>query len=146
MSSSDYASPQAPPSRGGGWSSDGSPVAPSSSPPTFAAASASSASSSVLASFRGLDLHSKVSSDFAVRTKAGACVSLLTLLVSLVLFIAELRFYLGVEVVEHMEVDSLRGQRMRVNFDVTFPRLSCAAVSVDTQVRAGGARSTSSAF
>ena len=107
----------------------------SSSGPSSSSSSASS--SSVLAAFRGLDLLPKVSSDFAVQTKVGGAVSLLALLAAALLFAAELRDFFSVEVAEHMEVDALRGQRMRVNFDVTFFSLPCAAVSVDTQDASG---------
>ena len=34
------------------------------------------------------------------------------------------------EKVEHMEVDPIRGARLRVNFDVTFPDMPCAGACV----------------
>jgi endoplasmic reticulum-Golgi intermediate compartment protein 3 len=99
--------------------------------------SSSSPTSSSLSWFRGLDLHTKVSSDFVVRTKSGACVSLATVAISIVLFALEIRYYWSTEILEHMEVDPLRSLQMRVNFDVTFPSLPCAAVNMDTQDASG---------
>ncbi len=77
------------------------------------------------------DLHPKLVSDFAVRTKTGAAVSLVAVLLSALLFYGELRAFLAKERVEFMEVDPIRGERLRVNFDVTFPSMPCAVVSLD---------------
>jgi hypothetical protein len=97
----------------------------------------SSSTSSSSSWFRGLDLHTKVSSDFVVRTKSGACVSLATVAISIILFALEVRYWWSVEIQEHMEVDPLRSLQMRVNFDVSFPSLPCAAVNMDTQDASG---------
>jgi hypothetical protein len=35
------------------------------------------------------------------------------------------------EKIEHMEVDPIRGASMRINFDVTFPSMPCAVLSLD---------------
>jgi hypothetical protein len=98
--------------------------------------------------FTELDLHVKIDKDFAVRTRSGGLVSLLALLIACTLFLSELRTYLSVEKVEHMEVDDaaaggFRGgsavtdKIMRVNFDVTFPSLPCALLSLDAMDASG---------
>jgi hypothetical protein len=40
--------------------------------------------------------------------------------------------------VEQMEVDNMRGNQLRINFDIIFPRLPCAVVSVDALDSSGG--------
>ena len=85
-----------------------------------------------------LDFHPKLVKDFAVRTKTGAGVSLVALTVAALLFWSELNAYWTAEKVEHMEVDPVRGAaRMRVNFDVTFPDMPCAVVSLDAMDASG---------
>jgi hypothetical protein len=37
-----------------------------------------------------------------------------------------------------MEVDNMRGNQLRINFDIIFPRLPCAVVSVDALDSSGG--------
>jgi hypothetical protein len=89
--------------------------------------------SSLRTMFESLDLHPKLVSDFAVRTKAGGFVSIGAITVAVLLFVAELRLYRTLERIEHMEVDDMRGShmKMRLNFDVTFPDMPCAMVSLD---------------
>lgn len=91
----------------------------------------------ILARLESFDLHPKLVKDFAVRTKTGAAVSICAVLLSAFLFYGELRAYLAVERVEFMEVDPIRGQRLRVNFDVTFPSMPCAVVSLDAMDASG---------
>lgn len=99
--------------------------------------------SSLASAFASLDLHPKVVSDFAVRTRGGGAVSLAATALALLLFASELRLFLTPERVEHLEVDADPAgshAKMRVNFDVTFPAMPCAMVSVDA-LDASGARS-----
>ena len=79
--------------------------------------------------------------------------------IAIILFIGELRFYLSVvrqrvilllvilsiylylgryiqETVEFMEVDSIRGAKMRINFDLTFPSTPCAGSGVPKSLSA----------
>ena len=41
------------------------------------------------------------------------------------LFMAELSDYLKVEIKEDLFVDLSRGQKLRINFDMVFPRIAC---------------------
>lgn len=77
---------------------------------------------------QSLDLHPKLERTFAVRTKSGAALSIGAILIATVLFLSELSWYFQVDKVETMEVDPVRGARMRINFDVTFPDMPCAVV------------------
>ena len=101
--------------------------------------------------FTDFDLHPKLEKEFAVRTRSGGLVSLAALAVAALLFVSELRLYLTTEKVEHMEVDDaaaggFRGgaavsdKTLRINFDVTFPALPCALLSLDA-LDASGANS-----
>lgn len=102
-------------------------------------------------SIADLDVHPKLISDFAVRTRTGAFVSIAAIAIAALLFLSELRFYLTTEKVEHMEVDdasaggmrlgaAVGGKQLRINFDITFPDLPCAMVSLDA-VDASGTHS-----
>ncbi len=42
------------------------------------------------------------------------------------LFISEFLYYLQIETQPQLLVDTTRGEKLRINFDVTFPRLPCA--------------------
>jgi len=100
-------------------------------------------SSSLASAFASLDLHPKVVSDFAVRTRGGGLVSLGATLLAAALFASELRLFLTPERLEHLEVDDDAAgthAKMRVNFDVTFPSMPCAMLSVDA-LDASGSRS-----
>ncbi|CAI5965233.1 unnamed protein product [Closterium sp. NIES-64] len=61
-------------------------------------------------------------------------ISILTLIspvVMAVLFITELRLFLQPKIVNELSVDLSRGETLKINLDVTFPRLSCAVLSLD---------------
>lgn len=93
--------------------------------------------STLLTKLQSLDLNPKLAKDAAVRTKSGAALSLISLLLSGVLLISELSYYWSTEKVEYMEVDPIRGATMRINFDVTFPSMPCAVVSLDAMDASG---------
>ena len=86
-----------------------------------------------LAALSALDLHRRTVSDFAVRTKSGAALSLAALALAAALLVSEARVFLSREIEEKFEVDasarggdgSGAGGALRVNFDVVFPSLPC---------------------
>ncbi len=53
-------------------------------------------------------------------------VSIISGLIILLLFLSELSFYLKTEVQPQLYVDTSRGEKLRINFDVVFPALPCA--------------------
>ena len=58
-------------------------------------------------------------------------VSVIALALMCVLFVSELSWFLVTETSNHLRVDSSRGEKLRINFDVTFPSISCSLLSID---------------
>ena len=51
-----------------------------------------------------------------------------------VLFISEFNYYLTKEITPELFVDTTRGQKLRINIDVTFPRMACGCKCVSVNV------------
>ncbi|KAG1368771.1 putative endoplasmic reticulum-Golgi intermediate compartment protein 3 [Cocos nucifera] len=83
----------------------------------------------ILNKLKNLDAHPKINEDFYSRTFTGGLISSI---IMLLLFISEARLYFYSETETKLIVDTSRGERLRINFDITFPSLSCSLVSVDT--------------
>ena len=66
-----------------------------------------------------------------MKTFGGAIVSVLAVIVIVILFVSELRLFLSVDTVDHLYVDVSRGEKLRINFDVTLPYIPCSLLSVD---------------
>ena len=73
----------------------------------------------------------KLNEEFKVKTFGGAIVSVIAVCVICLLFVSELRLFLSVDTVDHLYVDVSRGEKLRINFDVTFPYIPCSLLSVD---------------
>ncbi|UYV74746.1 ERGIC3 [Cordylochernes scorpioides] len=80
---------------------------------------------------RNLDAYPKTLEDFRIKTYSGAFVTLVSIVVIVVLFAWELNYYLTPEVKEELFVDMSRGEKLRINLDIVFPRLSCSGLSLD---------------
>jgi len=86
---------------------------------------------SFIGRLKSLDAYPKTLEDFRVKTFSGAAVSITAIIFILWLFIAELSLYLGHDVVPQLQVDTSRGEKLRINMDVTFHNLPCGYLSVD---------------
>jgi len=85
----------------------------------------------VLSRLKNLDAYPKTLEDFRVKTYTGAIVSVISVLFIGALFISEVALYLRVDVHPELSVDTTRGEKLRINMDVTFHNLPCAFLSVD---------------
>jgi len=86
---------------------------------------------SILAALKKFDAYPKTLEDFRVRTFSGAAVSIVSGLFILWLFISEFVYYLSVEVKPELFVDTSRGEKLRINMDITFHNLPCGYLSLD---------------
>jgi hypothetical protein len=93
-------------------------------------ASSSEPVSAIAQTIKRLDVYPKTLDDFKERTGSGAVVSLVSLSVIALLVISELSAYLTPTTVDHLYVDSSRGERIKVNLNITFPNMPCAGMSL----------------
>jgi hypothetical protein len=75
-----------------------------------------------------LDVYPKTLDDFKERTGSGAAVSLVSIFVILMLIFSELRAYLSTTALDQLYVDTTRGERIRINVNVTFPNMPCSGI------------------
>ncbi|KAG0471663.1 hypothetical protein HPP92_016209 [Vanilla planifolia] len=80
---------------------------------------------------RKLDAYPKINEDFYNRTLSGGIITIVSSIVMFLLFISELRLYLRPVTETTLVVDTSRGERLRINFDITFPALPCSILSLD---------------
>nr|CAD1833162.1 unnamed protein product [Ananas comosus var. bracteatus] len=86
----------------------------------------------IVSKLRNLDAYPKVNEDFYSRTLSGGLITILSAVAIVFLFLSEIRLYLYSATETKLIVDTSRGERLRINFDVTFPALACSLVAVDT--------------
>ena len=83
------------------------------------------------AHLKNFDAYPRTMEDFRVKTMSGAVMTAVSSIIITILFISEFRFYLKTELHTELFVDVSRQQKIRINFDVLFPKLGCAYLSVD---------------
>lgn len=81
---------------------------------------------------RNLDAYPKINEDFYKRTLSGGLITIFSSIAIFFLFVSEISLYLHSGTETKLVVDTSRGERLRVNFDVTFPSLACSLIAVDT--------------
>lgn len=86
---------------------------------------------------RSLDAYPKTLEDFRIKTYGGALVTVVSASLMVILFLSELNFYLTKEVHMELFVDISRGQKLRLNLDVTFPQIGCLFLTVDAMDMTG---------
>eukprot|EP00117_Sycon_ciliatum_P003897 scpid68113/ scgid8497/ Endoplasmic reticulum-Golgi intermediate compartment protein 3 len=89
------------------------------------------AGADLLGKLRRFDAYPKTLEDFRVKTFSGGALTFVTGVLMIVLFVAELRYYLATEVKPELFVDSSHGQKIKINVDVSFPKLPCLFLSID---------------
>lgn len=86
----------------------------------------------VYSKLRNLDAYPKINEDFYSRTLSGGVVTIASSILIALLFISEFRLYLHTVTESKLVVDTSRGGKLRINFDVTFPAIPCTLLSIDT--------------
>jgi hypothetical protein len=87
--------------------------------------------------FKNLDAFPKTLDDFRVRTLHGAVVSILSIIFMLFLFCSELSYYMTTRTTDILSVDKGHKEKLRIEFNVTFPSTSCALVSMSAMDPSG---------
>ncbi|XP_019456922.1 PREDICTED: endoplasmic reticulum-Golgi intermediate compartment protein 3-like [Lupinus angustifolius] len=85
----------------------------------------------IISKLRNLDAYPKINEDFYSRTLSGGVITVASSILMLLLFFSELQLYLHAATETKLIVDTSRGETLRINFDVTFPSLSCSVLSID---------------
>jgi len=86
--------------------------------------------SPVVETFKSLDAYPKTLDDFKERTGSGAAVSIISCTFIVLLVVSELRAYLTPVTTDHLYVDTTRGQRIRINVNMSFPNMPCAGLNL----------------
>nr|XP_043619272.1 endoplasmic reticulum-Golgi intermediate compartment protein 3-like [Erigeron canadensis] len=85
----------------------------------------------VFSKVRNLDAYPKVNEDFYSRTLSGGVITLVSSIAMFLLFFSELGIYLHTVTDSKLVVDTSRGEKLHINFDITFPAVSCTLLSLD---------------
>ncbi|CAG5125691.1 unnamed protein product, partial [Candidula unifasciata] len=80
---------------------------------------------------RRFDAYPKTLEDFRIKTFGGAAVTVVSSVLMFILFVSELNYYLTLEVHPELFVDTSRGQKLRINIDIVFPKMACDFLSLD---------------
>ncbi|TYK15328.1 endoplasmic reticulum-Golgi intermediate compartment protein 3-like [Cucumis melo var. makuwa] len=80
---------------------------------------------------RNLDAYPKINEDFYRRTFSGGLITLASSFFMLFLFFSELRMYLHAKTETQLVVDTSRGGKLHINFDLSFPSIPCSILSLD---------------
>ncbi|XP_073150229.1 uncharacterized protein [Henckelia pumila] len=80
---------------------------------------------------RNLDAYPKINEDFFSRTLSGGVITLVSSICIMILFISEFRLFLHTVTDTKLVVDTSRGGKLHIDFDVTFPAFPCSLLSLD---------------
>ncbi|CAI5461138.1 unnamed protein product [Closterium sp. Yama58-4] len=96
---------------------------------------------SAFAKLKAIDFYRKIPRDLTEASFSGASLSIVAATTMIFLFIAELNSFLKVSTTTQVIVDqSQNGELLRINFNFSFPALSCEFASVDVTDVLGTAR------
>ena len=94
----------------------------------------SSTSSKTLAQrLKSFDYHSAIESEFRVRTSSGAFLSVITLFLIFSLLFSEYYYNLTPNLREYVHVNATSPDGIQMEIDISFPKVNCALINVDSQ-------------
>ncbi|KYQ90746.1 endoplasmic reticulum-golgi intermediate compartment protein 3 [Tieghemostelium lacteum] len=85
----------------------------------------------LLSQLKKLDAYPKTIDDFRIKTYSGAIVSILSGIFILWLFFSQVSLYTTTDIHHELFVDTTRGEKLKINMDITFHHLPCAYLSLD---------------
>jgi endoplasmic reticulum-Golgi intermediate compartment protein 3 len=77
------------------------------------------------------DAYAKTLDDFRVRTTSGGLVTIISTLISIILFCLQLQYYLNTDIVQVLFVDTSRQEKMNISIDIRYPLLPCSYLTID---------------
>jgi hypothetical protein len=83
------------------------------------------------------DAYPRTLDDFTIKTNSGAIVSIACCLLMAWLFFSELSLYRSTEINPELVIDTTRGEKLRINFDIVFHNMACSFLSIDSMDVAG---------
>ena len=82
---------------------------------------------------RKFDLYPKTLDEFRVKTFTGGLLSVTCFVLMIALFLAEYSNYMhSTEIVDHMYVNTSLHAHVKVDFDISFPKIPCKLLSLDS--------------
>jgi len=82
---------------------------------------------------KSFDYHSAIESEFRVRTSSGALLSVLTLFLISSLLYSEYYYNLTPNLREYVHVNATSPDGIQMEIDISFPKVNCALINVDSQ-------------
>ena len=86
------------------------------------------------------DAYAKTFDDFRVRTTSGGLVTITSTVIIVFLFVLQLQYYLTMDTVQVLFVDTSRQAKMNITIDIQFPVLPCTYLTVDAMDTSGEAQ------
>eukprot|EP01095_Lingulamoeba_sp_RSL-Kostka_P002115 TRINITY_DN1300_c0_g2_i1.p1 TRINITY_DN1300_c0_g2~~TRINITY_DN1300_c0_g2_i1.p1 ORF type:complete len:393 (+),score=109.92 TRINITY_DN1300_c0_g2_i1:46-1224(+) len=93
--------------------------------------------SGIASGLKNLDFYPKILEDFKERTYVGAAITIISSIIIFWLILTEVSIYMSTDVTNELVVDSMRDDFLRINIDMTFPKLPCNFLSLDVLDIAG---------
>lgn len=82
---------------------------------------------------KSFDYHSAIESEFRVRTSSGAFLSVITLVLIFSLLFSEYYYNLTPNLKEYVHVNATSPDGIQMEIDISFPKVNCALINVDSQ-------------
>jgi hypothetical protein len=88
---------------------------------------------SALEVLKKFDAYPKTLEDFRIKTFSGGTITVISSIVMILLFTSEIKDYLTPGIEEQLFVDTSKTNKLKINVDFVFPRVSCDYLSLDAQ-------------